>query len=138
VTEPEHERALVRAFIIPNRRERYLRLLATARGRAKLRRSLAHCRDLDPRFARELSADMQTPAQIAALLQERGAPDECVILAEDSALDGRRMRLMETLEAIVGRGMGAFASCVPGRLAFYEGEDLGERYILERQAFHTP
>ena len=64
--------------------------------------------------------------------QARGAPAECVLIAEDAALDGRRMPLAEALDAIVGRGMGAFVSCIPGRLAFYEGESVGDRCILER------
>jgi hypothetical protein len=55
-----------------------------------------------------------------------------VLLAEDAALDGRRMPLVDALNEVVGRGMGAFVSCLPGRLAFYEGEDTGERYLLER------
>src|SRR6185437_2359865 len=39
----------------------------------------------------------------------------------------------EALKKIVGRGMGAVISCVPGHLAFVETED--ERFILER---HDP
>lgn len=132
MTESEHDVALVRAFIAPQRRDRYLSLLASARGREKLRRALAHCRDLDSRCVHELPAGVHTSDQIAGLLRGRGAPAECVLLAEDAALDGRQMPLAEALEAIVGRGLGAFVSCVPGRLAFYEGESMGDRYILER------
>jgi len=130
--ETEHESALIRAFIEPKRRERYLGLLASPRGREKLRRGLAHCRDIDPRFAHELPADVHTPAEIATLLRAKGAPAECTLLAEDAALDGRRLPLEDALAAIVGRGMGTLVSCVPGRLAFYEGEDPGVRYLLER------
>ena len=130
--ELEHVTALVRAFIAPKRRDRYLGLLASVKGRAKLRRALAHCGDLDSRFAHELPSGTHTPEQISALLRERGAPAECVLLSEDEALDGRRMPLIEALGAIVGRGMGTFVSCVPGRLAFYEEEGPSVRYILER------
>jgi len=77
-------------------------------------------------------SDEQTPSRLAALLRARGAPEECVLLAEDAALDGRRLPLAEALSMVVGRGMGAFLSCIPGRLAFYEGEEPGQRYILER------
>ena len=132
MAELKHDTALVRAFIAPERRGRYLGLLASERGRAKLRRALAHCRDLDDRFARELPRGIHTPSQIATLLRERGAPAECVLLAEDEMLDGCCMPLMEALDAVVGRGMGAFLSCIPGRLAFYEGEGPAERYVLDR------
>lgn len=77
MTELEHEVALVRAFIAPQRRDRYLNLLASKRGRGKLRRALAHLRDLDARFAQELRPDQHTPATIAAVLRAKGAPTEC-------------------------------------------------------------
>jgi hypothetical protein len=132
MTELEHSSALIRAFIAPERSERYLGLLASPRGREKVRRSLAHLRDLDPHFSRMLPAGEQTSTAVFALLRAKGAPLDCVLLAEDATLDGRRMPLDEALNAVIGRGMGAFVSCSPGRLAYYEGEDPGERYILER------
>lgn len=42
------------------------------------------------------------------------------------------MPLDEALRAVVGRGMGAFVSCVPGRLAYFESEEPGSRYLLHR------
>ena len=131
MTDLEHSSAIVRAFIVPERRERYLSLLSSARGREKLRHALAHLRDLDPRCTRELPKGVHTPAQIAALLRAKGAPGECVLLAEDVALDGRRLPLDDALDVVIGRGMGTFISCVPGRLGFYEGEGPGVRYVLE-------
>jgi hypothetical protein len=130
--EHEHAAALIGAFILAERRERYLTLLTSARGRAKLRAALAHFRDLEPRTARPVPAAQQTPRGVASLLRAHGAPAECVLLAEDAALDGQRLALEAALEAVVGRGMGAFVSCVPGRLAYYEGEEPGEGYLLER------
>jgi len=132
MAESEHSSALIRAFIAPERQERYLGLLTSSRGRDKLRARLAHLRDLDQRFVSSPPSDEQTPSRLAALLRARGAPEECVLLAEDAALDGRRLPLAEALSMVVGRGMGAFLSCIPGRLAFYEGEEPGQRYILER------
>jgi hypothetical protein len=132
MTDSEHAVALIRAFIAPNRRERYLTLLGSVRGRTKLRARLAHLRDLDQRFARQIPPSDQTVARIAALLRARGAPADCVLLAEDSALDGERLALDDALTAVVGRGMGTFISCIPGQLAYYEGEEPGERWLLER------
>ena len=131
MTELEHSSALIRAFIAPERRERYLALLASARGRDKLRRRLAHLHDLDPRCCRELPKGVHTPHEIAAYLKRKGAPTECVLLAEDCELDGQQLPLGNALEAVIGRGMGTFISCLPGQLAFYEGEEAGVRYVLE-------
>ena len=131
MTELEHSSALIRAFIARERRERYLALLASPRGRDKLRRRLAHLHDLDPRCCRELPKGVHSAQEIGGYLKAKGAPTECVLLAEDSELDGQRLPLGKALEAVLGRGMGAFISCLPGRLAFYEGESAGVRYVLE-------
>lgn len=47
-------------------------------------------------------------------------------------LDGRELPLGRALEAIIGMGDGAFVSCIPGRLGFYEYEDTQSSYLLER------
>ena len=129
--ELEHSSALIRAFIAPERRERYLALLASRRGRDKLRAALARLHDLDRRCCHDLPKGVHSAQEIGALLKAKGAPDECVLLAEDVALDGQCLPLGEALQTVIGRGMGTFISCLPVRLAFYEGEDLGVRYVLE-------
>lgn len=129
----DHAPALLNAFVRPERRARYLGLLASAKGRAKLRAQLAHFRDLDPRYATPVSGG-QTAAAIAQLLAGKGAPAVCYVLSEDADLDGREMPLADALAAVVGRGMGTFLSCVPGWLAYFEGEEPGERFVLERRA----
>ena len=119
--EMEHSSALIRAFVTPDRQERYLALLASPRGRAKLREKLAHLHDLDPKCCRELPKGIHTPHQIQTVLESKGAPAECVLLAEDAELDGQRLPLGETLEAIIGRGMGTLISCIPGSACFLRG-----------------
>jgi hypothetical protein len=89
-------------------------------------------RDLDSRFARLIPPSTHTLLDLARLLRSRGAPATCVLLAEDAALDGTELPLDDALEAVVGRGMGAFISCLPGRLAYFEGEEAADRYLLER------
>ncbi len=53
-------------------------------------------------------------------------------LAANSDLDGREMPLGDALEAIISMGDGAFVSCIPGRLGFYEYEDMKSSYLLSR------
>src|SRR5947209_446384 len=101
----DHAAALIDAFVLRSRHERYLALLRSARGRAKLRGALAHFGDLDPRYATRLSGAQDARA-VAALLAARGAPATCYALSEDSALDDRDLPLEEALAAVVGRGMG--------------------------------
>ena len=130
----EDAAASLAAFIAPERRERFLALLGSARGRAKLRAALAHFRDLDPACVRAVPASEHTPAAIGALLRAGGAPEGCYALSEDAELDGRELPLEEALARVVGGGSSTLLSCIPGRLAYYEGEEAGERFVLLRAA----
>ena len=130
--ETQHASAVIRAFVAPERQARLLELLGSVRGRAKLRAGLAHFDALDARYAVPIPADAQSPEEIVRLLRQRGAPATCVLLAEDEALDGQALALEEALRQVVGRGMGAFVSCVPGQLGYFEGEGPRERCILSR------
>src|SRR5262245_14907085 len=115
-----HEEGLIRAFIRPERRARLRELLGSAKGRVKLRRALAHFADLDPRYALPIPPSNHQARDIESILRSKGAPDTCHVLAEAAELDGREMKLISALEAIVGRGMGALVSCVPGKLGYFE------------------
>jgi hypothetical protein len=130
----EHAAALLAPFIAPERRARFLTLLGSARGRAKLRAALAHFRDLDPDCVRAVPASAQDAGAIAALLRARGAPERCYVLSEDKELDGRELRLDDALARVVGGGAGTLLSCVPGRVGYYEGEEPGRRFVLLRAA----
>jgi hypothetical protein len=132
MAEIVHASAVIRAFVALERQERLLGLLGSVRGRAKLRAGLAHFGALDARYVVPIPANEQSPEAIARLLRQRGAPTTCVLLAEDDALDGRALSLEEALRQVVGRGMGAFVSCVPGQLGYFEGEGPRERCLLSR------
>jgi hypothetical protein len=69
---------------------------------------------------------------IENLLRLKGAPEQCYLLTENAKLDGRHMRLDEALPLIVGSGFGALISCIPAQLAYFEGEEAMDRYILVR------
>ena len=116
--------------MLPERRDRYLGLLSTRRGRDKFRKSLVDFRAWDDRFVRNLAPHLHRPADIEGALRKLGAPDQCYVFAESDALDGRELRLGDALSAIIGRDYGAVVSCLPGTLAFYEGEDC--RFVLHR------
>lgn len=128
------EEAFVGAFIARDSRDRWISLLGSRKRRRKILERLAQCPDFDERLATLVPPAEQTPERISALLRQRGAPDSCHVISEWSELDGKEMLLSEVLSRIVGYGMGTIVSCVPARLAYYEGEDAGERYILERKA----
>lgn len=127
-----HEREIVRAFFAPAERPRYLRLLSTARGRKKFIARLSHLNLLDTRFVHRIDPQKQTIDAIEGDLKSRGAPGSCYVISENYRVDSQQMRLREALEAIVGSGMATFLSCIAGRLAYFEGEEPGTRYVCER------
>ena len=127
-----HEEELFKAFIVPERRGRYLALLESAKKRSKLVNRLPHCHDIDPRYSRLVPVHLQTSEDIYSLLTAEGAPQTCHVVSELSDVDGRDMPLIEALDVVVASEMGTLLSCIPGKLAYYEGEEPGERYILQK------
>jgi len=127
-----HEEQFARSFIVSEKRDRYLSLLDSKRGRKKLRDGLYHCRDLDERFAHLVPSGQQCSEHIERVLKSKGAPEKCYVFSADDEFDGREMPLSEALSEIVGFVPGTFISCIAGKLGYFEFEDMSERYILEK------
>jgi hypothetical protein len=131
-SQQEHERQLVLSFIIPARQSRYLELLGNPKRRKDITRTFCHFKHVDMRYAAELPPRHRLAPEILKLLKSKGAPDSCYALSESDDLDGKETPLADALSFIVGRGIGTFLSCIPGKLAYFEDED--NRWILERKA----
>ena len=138
-----HEEAIIRAFIAPDRRARYLSRLSSPKTRQKfMAKHFHHMADLDERYAEKLDPGRPLVEferrgeahldQIYELLRSRGAPSSCYVMSASSDLDGQEVDLRAALEDVVGYNDGTFISCIPGRLAYFEGEGLNERYLLQR------
>jgi len=139
-----HEEAIIRAFIAPDRRERYLSRLSSPKTRQKfMAKHFHHMADLDERYAERLDPGMPLVEferrgeahldKIYELLRSRGAPSRCYVMSASSDVDGQEVDLRAALEDVVGGyNDGTFLSCIPGRLASFEGEGPNERYVLER------
>ena len=127
-----HEEQFARSFIVPEKRNRYLELLGSEKGRKKLQSELCHCRDLDQRFARLLISEDQTATSVERILRSKGAPEECYLFSAEGHFDGREISLSDALFEVVDSNSGTFISCIPGKLGYFEFENIGERYILEK------
>jgi hypothetical protein len=126
------EQALFAAFAIPVKRERYVELLGTKRGRDKVRDALDHFHDLDPRFCRKVAPKQASPDAVLSALRGLGAPIHCYVFSADSELDRRKMPLSDALQNVIGMSVGTFISCIDGILGFFQGEEPGESYICHR------
>lgn len=126
----DQEIAFIDAFILKDRRERLRCLVVNPRRRKQFVQELAHFKWLDQRRVKDLAPSAQNPEDIAKLLRQKGAPDICFLVSEDSALDRKQLPLLAALQEVVGHGMGTFISCIPGKLAYFEDED--QRCLLEK------
>jgi len=59
-----------------------------------------------------------------------GSTESCHFIGGEH--DGEEVKLLSALKQVVGHGIGTVLSCVPGKLAYFEGE-IRERFLLVRQ-----
>lgn len=128
-----HEEQFALNFIISQKRERYLSLLGSEKGRKKLIQELDHCEDLDKRYMSLIEPAQQNAENISHILQGKHTSEICYVISSNSKTDAREMPLLDALSKTVGYGSGTFISCIPGKLGYFEFEDANERYILERK-----
>jgi hypothetical protein len=126
----DHEEAVIRAFTLPTKQERYLEFLTSANKRAKFIAELAHFKHLNPKFACSVPGSQTNPASLQKLLVAKGAGPKCLVISENRELDGHEMDLESALKGTIGYQMSTFISCVPGKLAYFEDEK--GRFILQR------
>lgn len=137
----EHEQALIKAFVLRPKQERFLSLVASSKGREKFTAELGHFRWFDPVFAAAVpwkvdpklslwNRHKQGLDSIAQLLRSKGAGKTCWMISHRTSIDRQEMALEQALED-VGSGMGTILSCVPGKLAYFDGEE--ETLLLQRR-----
>ena len=123
----------VATFVLPDCQPRWLDFLSKPKRRSSFLHRLADDRDFDSRLRVPIPPSYQTPESVAAQLQKLHAPTACHLISEQTELDGRDMDLLAALELVIGSGLGTVISCIPGKLAYYEGEMPGDRYVLHRK-----
>jgi hypothetical protein len=127
-----HEQEFVRSFIQKERRERCYFLLSDPSRRREFTSKLAHFNWLDERFATSVPGRMaHTSMELVSLLKQHGAGPIVWVISEDRAIDGCALPLQEAMDSIWGRFMGSVLSCVPGKLAFYRGEEMKSERLLK-------
>ena len=126
------EEATIRAFIVRERRERFLAHLSNPKYRRKVTESLYHPNSgwFDSRYVKHIPPAQSGKDGIARILRAKGAGRMCWAISSDRAVDAKEIELDFALDEIVGREIGTILSCVPGKLAFVESEE--GRFILEK------
>ena len=128
-----HEELFVKNFIVPQKRERYISMLSSRKMRKKILENFYHFNDLDERYLTVLAGSDQRASNIYNLLKSKKSPDVCYCISTVDEIDGKEIDLLDVLENKVGECYdGTVISCLAGKLAYYEGESAGARYILEK------
>ncbi|PJZ64108.1 hypothetical protein CH371_19785 [Leptospira wolffii] len=132
-TEQEHIDGFAKAFIEKSYRDRFSQIKSSKRVRDKVRVKLSHFNHFIDEKIHRVAGDLQNLESIYKLLINSlpHVPDEGYIVSENSEIDGKFYPLAECLVKVDGRGLSSIISIVPGKLAYYEGEDMGERCILK-------
>jgi len=123
----EREIQIVNTFIMPAKRERYVGFLNSKKGRTKFVHTLYHFADFDPAC---IVAPPHSSTDLIAELRRRGAKDECYVMSVTKVLDGVTRPLEGVIRGAFALLEGSIVCCVPGVLAFYEGEAPKNRFIL--------
>lgn len=124
----EHERLLIENFVTKSKQERLRFLMSEPSRRKRVRAKFSSTFVLVEEKRKSIPGPDQSPAGIYQLLRNSGAPEHCYTISEDAEIDGKDAKLREILDRLVGAGFETIVSCVPGKLAYFEGER--ERYIL--------
>jgi hypothetical protein len=108
-----HEQQFINVFIIKDKRDRFLQFLKNPKGRKDLISELAHFKHLDSKLIVKIPGSQQNVENICNFLKSKGSPDECYVLSENVALDGKFLQMDYVIKEILGSGLGTIVSCRP-------------------------
>lgn len=128
----DHETAFAKAFLLSEKRARFLQYLADPKRRPEQLLRLGHTLPVLPERATVVPGAQDHPAELEKLLRARGAGDRCHVIGAGLRCDGRELALAEALRQVCLSGAGAILSCLPGRLAYYRPVAPGAGLLLER------
>jgi hypothetical protein len=125
---------LVQTFVISTKRARYADFLSSPKRRSKFLQQLYHFADFDPAVEVQLDRPNDSPDGLVKELRRRGAADDCYVISVDKNLDGKIQALEAVIHEVYGLAEGTIVCCVPGKLAYYEGEAPKNHHILHRRS----
>ena len=122
------------AFIIKDKQEKYLQVLADPKRRHEILNRFNRILDFAPRFATLVPKELRAADKIVRLLNEKEATQSYHVMAKSLATDGEDSPLREALTQVIAHDSGSVLCCLPGRLAFHKAEAIeGAWYIFERK-----
>lgn len=127
-----HEEAFTKAFILSEKRARFIQGLSNPKKRKESLSRLGLGLPCIPEFALEVPGAQDYPEELEKLLKAKGASLSCHVIADGLKADGRELPLREALNLVCLNASGAILCCLPGRLAYYKPDAPGTGILLER------
>jgi hypothetical protein len=128
----DHELGFTTFLAEPTQRRVRTLLELGPKRRKDVRSLLDHAVQLDRRYAQHLHGSDASACSVEAALREFGAPKTCYVISADEGLDGQEMPLSNALDTVAASYFGAFISCIPGKLGYFEYEDMKSAYVLKK------
>ena len=123
----EHETKTIKTFFQKNRQERYFSSSPDSKQRKKWLDKLNHAPGLNEEYIQKTNGKTDTYLELKA----KGAPEECFVISCSEELNLKTLPLSEALPQTEQLGWGTIISCIPGKLAYYYGEQGEGKAILE-------
>jgi hypothetical protein len=127
----KHEAGFLEFIEEPNKRRLRTLFELGDKRRGDILSMLNHAIHLNPRYCSRLAGADQFAPTMELMLKKLGAPDTCYVIG-GGELDGHEMPLGEALSDLIGFGDGAFVSCLPGKLAYYQYEGMNGGHLCQR------
>ena len=103
-----HETEFIRAFVIRQKRERFLEFVTSKKGRGKFTFELDHPNFISTEFTRKIVPAQQTAQAIYSLLRKSHAPDICYVISSNEEIDACQFPALDALRKTIGRGLGLY------------------------------
>lgn len=136
--DKQHEEIIVKSFFNKRLQDRILFELASTKKRKDAIGRLSHnyVELLNDKYMIEIPKPNSYYVDIIKLLKQYGAKEECYVISYNENIDGKSLPLLEAMKNSVGFGMPSIISCIPGKLAYFEAEQVmgvPPRFILRRE-----
>lgn len=125
-TEQELEILTIRKFLQEDKSDRYAEFVSKPRSRPKFIANLAHLKDLDFGKFRKLGGN---EADHIREIARRSKFNICYVISENRQIDARFLDVEDAINDTIGCGMGTLLVFGSAEVVYYEGEEMGDRWI---------
>ena len=122
------EQALIEKFVIKQKRDRYLTLLATDKNRKKFTKELYHFNDFNWNLFHEISGNEIVREILTNKIKNKKNISACYIISADTNYDKKEMSVEEAIANVLGIE-GTILIFGNAEIIYYEGEPPKRRYI---------